>query len=218
MTRDNQDDVYVVYMLTTDTDSKMYIGSTTQRKFGYRMGQHRRGRFSDNSFESKIIFECDSYEQCLDMEEALIAYYDTYRNGLNRTVNGRGNHNAPNFTTKGYKFPEEVKKRISETSKKRIPRVGWKHTEEIKKHWSNIRCGEKHSVLSESQAREIIELYLSKPELDGVGKGHPKGYGRVSTYESVFSKTYVEKFQVPKHVISRLIRKKSWSNLWKEYS
>ena len=206
-------------MLTRLNDQKNYIGSTTSRKFGYRMGQHKRSKkFSESDFDSKIIFECDSYDQCLDMEESMISYYDTYQNGLNKTRNGAGNHCSPKFTTKGLKFSEETRAKIAAAGRRKTPKIGWKHSEEIKAHWSKTRSGEKHSVLNEETARKIITLYLSKPHIETAGKRHSKGYGRTATYESAFSRFYASEFGVKFYVIKNLICRKSWKVLWDEYT
>jgi hypothetical protein len=70
--------------------------------------------------------------------------YDTFNNGLNESVNGKGTTLAPNFTTKVLYFLMKLKKKMktnhwSKTGKYRP--VGIPHTEDTKNRWSAIRKG-----------------------------------------------------------------------------
>ena len=61
-----------------------------------------------------------------EREEYWINSLDTFNNGLNESPSGKGcGHNSPNFTTLGYKFSDEQRKKMSESAKKRAKREGF---------------------------------------------------------------------------------------------
>lgn len=131
-----------VYLITRN-DGLQYIGITNNVK--KRISAHKKtNRFSIGIKYVEILKECKTYEEAEKLEPEYIAMYDTFNNGLNESVNGKGNHLAPNFTTKGFIFSDETKEKMktnhwSKTGKYRP--VGIPHTEDTKKHWSAIRKG-----------------------------------------------------------------------------
>lgn len=151
----------VVYKLIRE-DFKEYIG--TAINFKNRLCQHRKSpRFSELSIvDYEILYEGNYYE-CLLLEEYFINLYDTYHNGLNNSKDGRGNHNAPNFTTLGYKYTDEQRQKIKDWHKSRDKssyKRGYKFSEETKQRWSKKRKGKCHSQkLSKSDVEYILQKY-----------------------------------------------------------
>ena len=101
----------VVYKLIRE-DNQIYIGISVN--FNSRLNAHRKSkRFSELKIkEYEILYECDTYEEAELLEEKMIKKYDSFYNGLNESVNGKGNHLSPNFNTLGYKFSEESKEKM----------------------------------------------------------------------------------------------------------
>jgi alpha-D-ribose 1-methylphosphonate 5-triphosphate synthase subunit PhnI len=136
---------YLIYKLTRD-DGMLYIGTTDSTRFKNRMCQHRgTSRFVGHTFSTEILAE--NAEIAILLQEAdFITQYNTLSPfGLNLTKSGKGSgHDSLHFTTRGYKFSEESRKRMSESAKRRCktnPRLGWSHSEETKTHWSKRRKG-----------------------------------------------------------------------------
>ena len=136
---------YLIYKLTRD-DGKVYIGTTDTGRLKNRMYQHRTTeRFREHTFEMEILKQSPDIA-VLDEEEKYITHYNSLvPNGLNLTWSGKGSgHNSPHFSTRGYKFSEESRQKMSESAKKRCqthPRTGWTHSTDTKKRWSQARKG-----------------------------------------------------------------------------
>lgn len=129
----------VVYKIDR-ADGLSYIGITNN--FKKRLNQHKNSnRFRDIGIsEYNILFEGE-YDACEDKEREFIEQYDTYVNGLNVTPNGKGKNENCKFNTLGFKFSERSRKLMSEKSKARVRKTGYKHSEETKAHWSATRKG-----------------------------------------------------------------------------
>lgn len=162
------DDV-VVYMLTR-YDGMRYIGVTVSLK--KRIKAHlKTERFSAGISDIKKLFETDDYSLALEMETFFIKFYDTFNKGLNKSINGKGNHLSQKFTTKGFKYSEESKKKMSESGKKRIQRdgpvfVGKTHSKESKDKMSLFRKGKynRKRVFTNEIAINILNNFESKSE------------------------------------------------------
>jgi hypothetical protein len=162
--------IYLVYKITRD-DGMLYIGTTIKDRMNNRLSQHKgTARFKGHKFTFEILEESTS-KSYIDMkEEYYINHFDTLNSGLNRSINGKGNHLAPTFTTFGYKYSTESKQKMSESAKKRVQRLGipWKgkkHSEETIKKLSAKRKGRIFShKLTQEQYDEIRNTFLLNKE------------------------------------------------------
>lgn len=136
---------YIIYKLTR-SDGKIYIGTTDTKNFSNRMSQHKSTeRFRNHSFNIEIVAQSND-DAILSEESSYIEKFNSMTpNGLNLTRSGKGSgHNSLKFTTRGYRFSEESRKKMSEAAKRRCSkfvRTGWKHSDEQKKLWSLKRRG-----------------------------------------------------------------------------
>jgi len=153
----------VVYLITR-TDGQKYVGITCE--FKKRMSVHKKSeRFAQGIESIDILAECETYEEAEKLEPMYIEEYNTYYNGLNETINGKGNHLAPNFTTKGYKFTEEQKQNMKDNHWSNRIENTWTvagiHSDEQKKLWSNKRKGKAWGgrKIPRDEALNLIKLY-----------------------------------------------------------
>jgi len=70
------------------------------------------------------------------------------------------------------------------------------------------------SKITEKEAEDIIRLYLSKPLLEGVGKVMRNGIPM--SYDRKFSINLSDTYSVTTENITRIIKKKTWKNIWKK--
>lgn len=209
---------YIIYKITRD-DGQLYIGTTYREGFTRRMTAHKKTeRFKDHTFDVDIVEESDDYDHIQRMEERYIEEYDSYHNGLNESSDGKGNHHAPTFTTKNYKFSDESRRKMSESAKKRIKRdgvpfKGCKHTKETKEALSKKRKGIRYSKtkLTEDDVIQILDDHHNKPHIDGVGL--VMGNGRKMSYNQAFSKVYGQRYGVTAQCIRLVIEGKSWKDV-----
>ena len=152
----------IVYKLTRN-DNKDYIGITVD--FGKRLKQHYKSeRFSIGIKDYEILFVCDTYEEAGILEEFYIKKYNTVVNGLNISINGKGNHCSEKFTTKNFKYKDSSKKLMSNKAKERYASGNNKlknrvvSDDEKKKH-SDFRKGKynKIRVINNKTANQIID-------------------------------------------------------------
>lgn len=130
-----------VYKITR-IDNQEYIGITPY--LNIRMKNHERSkRFELGISHIEILATCESYEKAGILEEKYIKEYDTFHNGLNDTINGKGNHLSTNFTTLGYTYSELSKQKMRDNHWTRKGFVngmkGKSHSEYTKKSWSKKR-------------------------------------------------------------------------------
>lgn len=138
-----------------------------------RMGDHKRSkRFRNDEFTIEILEKSNDRNYINEREEYWIQKLDTFNNGLNESWSGKGyGHNSPNFTTEGYIYSEESRKKMSESAKKRgggpeqmrqLSLNQWKNPE-IRKHHSEIRKGKRlrKPKLSDETVAEIRIFYKS---------------------------------------------------------
>lgn len=207
-----------IYKLTRN-DGLEYIGITNDLK--RRLGQHKRSkRFADGIIKTEILFE-GSYNECENNEELYITLHDTYVKGLNTTKHGKGNHHdSSRFNTLGYKFSDESKEKMRKAKDGFVPwnkgkKGCWKPNEDwIEKHTYNGSTNPK-AILDEDIVRVIIQEYLSKPTLDNVGSIQRNG--RPMSYVWAFCLKKSTEYGITPQAIRRLLEKKSWKNVWKEY-
>lgn len=91
------------------------------------------------------------------------------------------------------------------------------HSEETKKILSEKNSGQNNpkNKLKEDVVRKLIELYLEKPFICEVGKVTKNGL--IMSYERAFSLKYSEIYNVTPQNIERIIKKRTWKNVWSEY-
>ena len=91
------------------------------------MGDHKRSkRFRGIGFDYEILEESTDRSYIEKQEEYWIQKLDTYNNGLNESPSGKGwGHNSPNFSTLGFVFSDESRKKMSESAKKRAIKEGF---------------------------------------------------------------------------------------------
>jgi len=205
--------MFYVYKITR-FDGLSYIGITKRVKA--RFSSHAKSpRFSMGISSYEILDTVDDYEKAEDLEEKRIQEYDTWRNGLNVTCDGKGYNGKCNFNTLHYKFSDESRKRMSESAKKRGPtNKGMNHSEETKNLISLKRKeqGNRPRKLSEDQVKEILNLYKNRPYLSDADTVKN---GQLLTYEGAFAKYYCSQYNVSKTMIRNIITGKSklWSKL-----
>lgn len=132
-----------VYKITR-IDGLEYIGITIN--LNKRIREHSyTEKFKGKINRVSVLSVCNTYEEAGILEEKFIEQYDTFYNGLNGSINGKGNHLAPNFTTLGMKYSEKSKNKMKENNwSKRgydAPFKGKRHTKSSRKKMSEIRKG-----------------------------------------------------------------------------
>jgi len=214
--------MYIVYKITR-SDGQLYIGTTFDKGLKRRMTAHSRSdRFLGFSFEFDILERSDDYSHIGVREEYYIELYDTYNNGLNESIDGKGNHLCHDFTTRGYIYTEESRQKMSESAKKRverdgIPFKGCNHTEEQRKKWCDTRKGilPPNTKLTESIVIQIIEMFEDQPYIEGVGQVMKNG--RPMSYIRAFSLKFAGEYGVTPQQIERIIKGKVWKNVERKY-
>lgn len=135
------------------------------------MGDHKRSnKFKNIGFDYKILEESTDRNYIEKREEYWIKRLKTFTEGLNSTILGKGyGHNSPRFTTLGYTFSEDSRKKMSEAAKRRgggseqmreLSLNQWKDPK-MRKHHSDIRKGKRlrKPKLSDEIVAEIRNRY-----------------------------------------------------------
>lgn len=130
-------DIYTIYKATNNINGKVYIGFDSKfprRIRGHKSKYNKRNskfyyairKYGWDNFEWDIIYQSKDMVHTLnEMENYFINQYDSYYSGYNSTFGGEG--------TKGFKFSEESKKKMSETRKgENNPFYGKSHTQKSK--------------------------------------------------------------------------------------
>lgn len=196
---------YYIYKITR-SDGLLYIGTTDSKCIKNRMCRHRSSdRFAGYGFNYEIL----EASETPDIFEKEVYYIQTFNtlvpHGLNVSIDGKGNHLSPKFTTRGFTFSKKSRKRMSESSKRRIRTTGWTHAEETKRHWSETRTGKcwKRPALTKKQWDELNFLWLSKPSCPLVNSLNKK-----ITYERSFAKQYAAHFGLTTNGLHNIITNK----------
>jgi predicted GIY-YIG superfamily endonuclease len=150
-----------VYLITRN-DNKQYIGITID--MAKRISAHKRTkRFEIGIKDVTILKECETYEEAELLEPKYIKEYDTFHNGLNESINGKGNHLATNFSTKGHKFSRESRQKMKDNHWSTKMSCYWKsnHSENQKEKWSKLRKGVAWGSrkIPRENALDIIDSY-----------------------------------------------------------
>lgn len=220
------DDRHVVYMHTSKTTGKSYVG-ISKRGFDRRWEEHCRlpckGSAFNNAIEKhgsddfyhEVLFvsEDGNYDKLSEMERHFIKEYSTLApNGYNMTDGGGG--------TNGFRFSDTQKERMSESAKKRgVCTAGYNHTEEQKRAWSESRKGVKRSYnlsLSDEDVKQILnDYYFVTPWVDGVGERMKSG--QIRTYFSAFAHKYAEIFNVHTNSIKQILKGRQRAIVYREF-
>lgn len=157
----------VVYKINRE-DGLSYIGITTN--FKTRLRTHTKSiRFSIFPICSwEILFEGE-YHECEYKEEYFISLYDTYKNGLNETPDGKGKSKTTKFNTLGKHYSKESKEKMSKNNwlknlpaDKRPSRKGIPVSMTQKKHEDCIRRKNKDTNPScRLKTFEVTQIQLS---------------------------------------------------------
>lgn len=222
-----EEDQHLVYLLTRKSDSQQYVGITIERRMKQRMGDHKRSkRFRNDEFTIEILEKSLDRSYIEQRESELIEELDTYNNGLNESPSGKGyGHNSKNFTTLGYIFSEESRKKMSESAKKRgggpeqmreISLNQWSDPK-IRKHHSEIRKGKRlrKPKLSDEIVVEIRLFYESiKDQLEkecrdiNEERNKKNSSWKKTNTAQLFGNKYSEKYSVSNTLLRDIV-------LWK---
>lgn len=217
-----------VYLITRK-DGKQYVGITID--FKKRMTAHSKTkRFEMGIKNVEILKECDEYEEAGELEEYFISKYNTFYDGLNNSIDGKGNHLAPTFTTLGYRYSEESKQKMKKNHWSRTGSyspVGKKHSEETKKNWSKKRKGkcwgprkipretalkilQEYNDDSISFSEEYIRKFVKKTDKEKVGKISIEDLktpnGKYLTKIKLYSEYYASRLNVTPNAITGILK------------
>lgn len=186
---------YYIYKLRR-SDSMEYVGTTDSWRIQSRMCAHRKSeRFRDYQFECEILAESDTTDIFVQEEDYIRKHKTLHPHGLNKTATGKGTgpRDFAGWTTRGFKYSEESRRKMSESSKKRIRNTGWKHKPEVKLAWSKLRIGKcwKAPGLSREQWNALMELWVAAPSCVLVNSN-----GRTISYARAFAKRYATQFEL----------------------
>lgn len=158
----------VVYMIER-SDGIKYIGITVD--FDKRLKAHRKSVRFSSGIKSFCILFSGKYGECELLEKYFISKYDTFKNGLNVTIDGKGLNGECKFNTLGFIYREESRQKMRDSAIRRyqnelangITRKVPKHSAEQRKKWSILRKGvrPKHSILSVEEMNNIKSEYKS---------------------------------------------------------
>lgn len=196
-----------------------------------RMGDHKRSlRFRNDEFNIEILEKSLDRSYIEQRESELIEELDTYNNGLNESPSGKGyGHNSENFTTLGYIFSEESRKKMSESAKNRggcseqmrqLSLNQWSDPK-MRKHHSEIRKGKRLSKpkISDELVEEIKLKFKSiyedlQKECDQINKDRYSknpSYKKTNVYQ-LFAKKYHKEYNVSLPTIKNIVSGKSRNN------
>lgn len=168
-------EIYICYLIV-DMDDIPYVGMTTMCRYRSRMSSHRRNRHKRFKLPitSQILYCSKEHEHICDMEEHFIDSYDSFVNGHNRTPDGKGITDVHgNFTTRGMKYTEESRKRLSVARRLGMedgsanfrlnePEIRAKALESKRNRTEPI---EQHGRLGKDGMIALRKFYMSRPSL-----------------------------------------------------
>jgi predicted GIY-YIG superfamily endonuclease len=185
---------FYVYKISR-VDGLSYIGITNN--VDKRFKHHRKSnRFSIGILNEEIITETDDYSEAENLEEFYINLYDTWKNGLNYTKDGKGLNGRCEFNTVGKTHSEETKNKMRENHWSKTGKyspVGKKLSEETKNKLTAKKIGKvSYTKITKIDVIKLLKLYFSKPEIENVGEIRKNG--KPMTYMRAFSKKYHSDF------------------------
>ncbi len=206
----------IVYKIERN-DDLCYIGITNN--FKKRLKDHLKSKRFDIGIKTySILADVHDYHIAEILEEFFIEKYDTYKNGLNTTIDGKG-LSGKKFNTLGHRYSEYSKEKMKNNHWSKTGNYspkGIKMSDEQKKKLSEDRKGRKgNTVLNEEIIREILILYKNKPYInDKIDKIQRNGV--LLTYDRAFCNKYGEIYNYTG--MYELIRGKyiSWNHIVNE--
>lgn len=224
----------IIYKLTR-SDNKEYIGTTTQN-LQKRLSVHKNSnRFKNKKIVNiEILYETDDIKELYDKEKYFIEKYNTFHNGLNKSINGRGNHLSDKFTTLGFKYSIESKEKMKKSKinfnpywlktckRNKIPcrknlrynsKLTEKQVNEIKNNFKNYNFNKDITIkyIKKSQ----INLYLNDQILTNnlILKN-----GKPISFQIIYSHEICKKYNVSNITILNILRNKCWNKniVWKK--
>ena len=201
---------YYIYCHTNKINGKKYIGQTCQKvDRRWRDGEGYKPciyfykaiqKYGWDNFEHEILYDNLTLEEANQLEEELIAKYDTMNTekGYNLKAGGENNLLSEEIRTKisnshkGKKFSKEHRENLSKAHKGKKAYWYGKHLpEEAKKKISESRKGKKHS---EETKKRLSELNKGKNNHNYgnhklAGKNNPN-YGKKGKDSSYHKEVY----------------------------
>ena len=152
----NEQPLYVIYMVTNSVNGKSYIGKTVQGlkdRWDNHLSKARRGvgyyfhkairKYGEDCWDIKIMyvsFEKDD-KHLFEVEEQLVAEYDTFHKGYNSCPGGRGTGSGKDHPRWGMRHTPKTLSILSAIHKGNQYWLGKKHTEESKVKMSASNTG-----------------------------------------------------------------------------
>lgn len=205
----NSERIFILYKITR-SDGKIYIGTTIKDRLKNRISQHKNSkRFKNYDFKFEILEESNSREYIMMKEEYYIEKLDSYKNGLNESIDGKGNHLSENFTTFNYEYSKESKLKMSKSAKNRVnkfgaPFKGKLHSEETKNKLSKIRKGKIHSTKASNQVYKDLRNEFKNSEKNIIE--YKSKNGKKLTKERIFAKRVYEKYNLSENHIVNILK------------
>jgi predicted GIY-YIG superfamily endonuclease len=204
--------IFLVYKITR-SDGKIYIGTTIKDRLKNRLSQHKNSsRFKNYDFKFEILEESNCKDYIYKKEEYYIKHFDSYNNGLNESINGKGNHLSDNFTTLNYTYSKESKLKMSISAQKRVERIGApftnkKHTKKTKLKLSKIRKGKIHSTKTSNKIYDELreKFEMEKPFIEK----YKSKNGKLISKERIFAKQVCKKYNLSTNHIVNILNKKT---------
>jgi len=205
---------YLIYKITRE-DGKIYIGTTNTKRLTSRMHHHRYSKFKGYNFTYEILEQNTSYEYIMNKETEYIKKFNSFKDGLNKSFDGKGAHLNPKFTTLNYQHTKETKKKISNKLKGKSSWLKGKHqSEETKKKISESKKGKQSwTKLDKNDVTQILNDYNNKIPLNDDRIGKIMKNGKRMSYSQVFCQKYGILYNVSPQNIKRIIKKETWSVL-----
>lgn len=218
---------HVVYLLKRKSDSKLYVGITILRRIKTRMADHRRSkRFYQDDFEVTILEESDDRNKIEQLEEYYIKKYDTHCTGLNCSPSGKGcGHNSPRFTTLGYIYSPQSRKKMSIKAKARAKRDHDKMSERSRQLWNDPEYRKRQEgkregkrlrppKLTDDQVKEIRKLFAEmkgqiENDIRPINETRIKMGYSPATPEREFAKRYCRQYAVSETLIRNIVTNKT---------
>lgn len=191
------------------------------------MADHRRSkRFYPDDFEMTILEESDDRNKIEQLEEYYIKKYDTHRTGLNCSPSGKGHgHNSPRFTTLGYIYSEESRKRMSIKAKARAKRDHDQMAERSRQLWNDPEYRKRQEgkregkrlrppKLSDAQVDEIRKLFAEmqcqiESDIQLINEARVKRGHSPATPEREFAKQFHVRYGVSETLIRNIVTNKT---------
>lgn len=206
---------WVVYRLIRE-DGKIYIGKTNTDRYNKRMYDHKRSkRFKGYIFNSEIIYRSEDHDDVLEKEKYFVEYFDSYKNGLNKSKDGSGNHNSPNFTNMGLKHKEESRQKIRLKAIGNKRALGLKHSVQTKEKWSEKRKGK---VWSKKFNDEHIRNLMNHFKITPISETTISKNGKPLTHLKKFCNDNAKKYNMSNKTMENILLGKTiaWEHLYKE--